>query len=45
MVFIFDIKCEEGVWSNVDFNDIYFFCDDIDDFCYDIFKNVVFNVN
>lgn len=44
MLFIFDIKCEEGEWSNVDFNDINFFCD-IDDFCYDIFKNVVFNVN
>lgn len=45
MVFIFDIKCEEGEWSNVDFNDIYFFCDDDDDFCYDILKNVDFNVN
>lgn len=45
MSFTFDIKCEEGIRSNVDSNDIHPFCDDDDDFCHDILKNAVLNAN
>lgn len=45
MTFTFDIKCEEGIRSNLDSNDINSFCDADDDFCQDILENAVLNSN